>query len=738
MNRRRVLALALSLVSLPAFAVEGKWTPQQVLELDPQWLRQLGLQIPPESLWGRDGAGLLEAAVLVNGCSAGFVSPDGLLITNHHCAFGLLQQHSTTERDLMTDGYLARSREEELTGQGARATIPHKSMDVTAQIEAAVPKGADDLARFNAIERKKKELIAACEAQPNRRCQLEAFDDGVQYVLFESLEFSDVRLVYAPQRAVGEYGGEIDNWSWPRHNGDFALLRVYAGPGGVPAPSAPANTPYRPRHYFPIAHEGVAPGSFVMVAGYPGLTVRSLLEPEMRERGEHYHPRRAELYRAWIDIMEAASAKDEAARIALADRSKGLANREKNSRGQVAGLRRGHVLEGKRESEREILAWAAARPEHKPAVEAQRELSHLMEARMATWERDFLLEQATQGSKPLHLALTLARWAGEKAKPDLEREPDYMDRSRNRIEERLRLDQHRMFLPAEQELLVDFLARFAALPEGSRSAAVDAFLAGDRTPASIGGIRSRVADLFARTRITDLDERMRMFGESEAQLRARRDPLLDLALSLDRELLDRKEREDRFKGAASRLRPVWMRAVIAKAAEAGKPVAMDANGTLRVSFAHVEGYNPRDAVRLEPRTTLSGVVEKHTGEEPFDAPDELLAAAPSAPRSRWADPGLKDVPVDFLADADTTGGNSGSPVVNGRGELVGVNFDRVWENVANDFGYVPEVARNVSVDVRYLLWMLDTFHGEAARALLTELGVDPPVSPVSPTPPAGR
>jgi hypothetical protein len=216
---------------------------------------------------------------------------------------------------------------------------------------------------------------------------------------------------------------------------------------------------------------------------------------------------------------------------------------------------------------------------------------------------------------------------------------------------------------------------------------------------------------------------MKMYGESEAQLRARHDPLLDLAFGLDRELLDRKEREDRFKGAASRLRPVWMRAVVS---HAGKPVAMDANGTLRVSFAHVQGYEPRDAVRYEPRTTLAGVVEKHTGEEPFDAPDELLAAAPSAPRSRWADPALKDVPVDFLADADTTGGSSGSPVVNGRGELVGVNFDRVWENVANDFGYVPEVARNVSVDVRYLLWILESLQGEAARTLLKELGADRP------------
>jgi hypothetical protein len=548
-----------------------------------------------------------------------------------------------------------------------------------------------------------------------------AFDDGLYYTLFESLEFSDVRLVYAPPRAVGEYGGEVDNWSWPRHTGDFALLRVYAGPAGEPATHAPANLPYRPRHWFPVARKGIQPGDFVMLAGYPGQTFRALTESEMRERGERFHPGRAGLYRSWIDLMEAASARDEAARIALADRIKGLANREKNSRGQMAGFRRGRILERKRSSEQEILAWAArekTRPEHAAAVEAHRELARLMEQRLAAWDRDFLLDQAIHGPKPLHLALTLARWAGEKAKPDLEREPDYMERNRNRVLERLRLDQRRMYLPAEQELLVDLLSRFAKLPEGSRSAAVDSFLGDDRSPERI---KARVADLFAGTRVTDLDERMRMFEESAAQLQARRDPLLGLAFALDRELLGRKEREDRYKGAVSRLRPRWQRAVIA---HAGRPVAPDANGTLRVSFAHVKGYSPRDAVQLEPRTTLSGVVEKHTGEEPFDVPDAVLAAAPAAASSRWADPGLKDVPVGFLADADTTGGSSGSPVLNGRGELVGVNFDRVWENVANDFGYLPDVGRNVSVDVRYLLWMLDALQGEAAAPLFKELGID--------------
>ncbi|HVG08130.1 MAG TPA: S46 family peptidase [Thermoanaerobaculia bacterium] len=719
MKKTSLAALALALlIAGKASAVEGKWTPQQVLQLDPKWLRELGLEIPPEKLWGRDGAGLLEAAIQIGGCSAGFVSAEGLIITNHHCAFGVLQQHSTTERDLITNGFLARTRAEELPGGNVRATIPHRTKDVTREIEASVPAGvgADDLARFRAIDRKSKEMVAACEAQPNRRCQLEAFDGGVHYTLFENLELPDVRLVYAPPRAVGEYGGEVDNWSWPRHTGDFALLRVYSGPAGEPAAHAPTNVPYRPRHWFPVAKKGVAPGDFVMVAGYPGLTVRALTESEMRERAERYHPGRAGLYRAWIDLMEAASARDEAARIALADRIKGLANNEKNSRGQVAGLRRGRVLEGKRSSEQEILAWAASRPEHAAAVEAHRELARLMEQRLATWDRDFLLDQSVRGPKPLHLALTLARWAGEKAKPDLEREPDYMERNRDRVLERLRLDQRRMYLPAEQELLVDLLTRFAKLPEGSRSAAVDSLLGKDRSPA---GIKTRVADLLARTRVVDLDERLKMFEESAAQLRARRDPLLDLAFALDRELLGLKEREDRYKGAVSRLRPQWQRAVIA---HAGRPVAPDANGTLRVSLAQVKGYSPRDAVQLEPRTTLSGVVEKHTGEEPFDVPEAVLAAAPAAPRSRWADPALKDVPVGFLADADTTGGNSGSPVLNGRGELVGVNFDRVWENVANDFGYLPEVGRNVSVDVRYMLWMLDALQGEAAAGLFKELG----------------
>jgi hypothetical protein len=700
-----------------AYAVEGKWTPEQVLEHDPKWLRELGLEIPPDQLWTKEGAGLLDAAVKIDGCTAGFISAQGLMITNHHCAFSILQQHSTPERDLITHGFLARTPAEELAGAGVRATIPYRLTDVTREVEGAVPAGADDLARFRAIERKQKEMVAACEASEHHRCQVAEFDGGLKYVLVDSLEFPDVRLVYAPPGAVGDFGGEVDNWSWPRHVGDFALLRVYAGLDGKPAPKADANVAYRPRHFFPVSPRGAEPDSFVMVAGYPGLTFRSYTEAEMRERAELFYPRRAELFRTWIDLMEAASKKDEAVRIALADRIKGLANQEKNSRGQVDGIRRGHILEKKTASEREILAWVAQHPEQHDALAAHDELARLIAERRRTWDHDFLLNQAPSGPKPLDLAVTLARWAGEKAKPDLEREPEYQERNRERLGERLERDQKRLDPPTEAALLTDLLVRMAALPEGTRIPAVDRFLAGARDPQAI---RGRVGDLLAHTKVTDAAERKRMFGETAEQLRARHDPLLDLGFALDGDLRALKEQSDRFKGAVSRLRPRWQRAVIA---HAGHPVAPDANGTLRVAFAHVQGYSPRDGVWMRPQTTVAGVVEKSTGEAPFNAPPELLAAAPQAPASRWADPKLKDVPVDFLADADTTGGNSGSPVVNGRGELVGVNFDRVWENVANDFGYNPDVARNISVDVRYLLWLLTSLHGEAAAPLLREMGV---------------
>ncbi len=718
-------ALLSSLAPAATHAVEGKWTPEQLGELDPAWLRELGLELPPTALWNAHGAGLLEAAISIGGCSAGFISPDGLVATNHHCAFGLLQQNSSPARDLIARGFLATSTAAELPGEGTRAVLPHASRDVTTEVEAAVPpttgdQDADDLARFRAIERKSSELVAACEREPHRRCQVAAFDGGVRYTLIEGIEFPDVRVVYAPPNSIGDFGGEVDNWSWPRHAGDVSLLRVWAGPDGGPAAPGKGTQPYHPRHYFAVSTAGVAPNQLVMVAGYPGRTFRAETAAEMRQRAARYFPARAHLLHAWIDLIEAAGSHDEAARIALASRLKGLANVEKNARGQLAGFTRGNLVSRKEAAEREVLAWAAAHPEHAAAVEAHRQLDALVAIRDVTWDRDFLLDQVRSGPLSLELALTLVRWAKERQKPDADREPAYMERNRDRLADSVRIGQKRLHLPTEEALLADWLRRAAALPPASRIAAVDALLGGANDPAAMD---RAAAGVHAGTQVLDLDARMAMFAETPQQLRARHDPLLDFAFALDEDLLAAKERDDRRAGAISRLRPTWRRAVMA---QAGKPVAPDANGTLRVSFAHVQGYAPRDAVVMLPQTCLAGAVAKHTGEPPFAAPAFLLAAAPAAATSHWADPRLHDVPIDFLADADTTGGNSGSPVLDGRGRLVGLNFDRVWENVANDFGYDPAIARNISVDVRYLLWLLEAEHDSVATPLLREMGVARP------------
>ena len=706
------IRLVFAIVSLAGAvcAAEGKWTPQQVLELDPQWLKQQGLEVPPSRLWDPgQGAGLLAAAVSTGGCSASFISENGLIITNHHCLFSILQEHSTPRNDIIANGFLARARGEELPSKTTRVTIPRRFTDVTKDVLAAVPAGAGSLARQRAIEAKEKQLVAGCEKQTSSRCRVAAFDGGLQYVLVDTIELVDIRLVYAPPRAVGEYGGEVDNWMWPRHTGDFSIARAYTAPDGSPAPFRKENVPYRPRFFFPISAKGVAPGDFVMVLGYPGTTYRSLTAEEMAERRDLYYPHRVELLGEWIRILEETTKESKEGTIAVASNLKSRLNAYKNSQGQIDGFRRGNILEKQRAEEEAVVKWAQTQPRYRPALEARRKLADLVAGQRAAYQRDFLLDMISNGAKSLSLATTLVRAAIEKQKPDAEREESYMERDRRRLRDRLEREQKNYFAPADKALLASFVKRALALPPNQRIEAIDR---------SFTGRADAIERLYAATKVLALEERLKMLDETPGQLRGRKDPLIDLAFALDTELRALKERTDRRQGAISELRPLWRAAVIA---HAGRPVSPDANGTLRVSFAHVKGYEPRDGVIYKPQTTLSGVLEKHTGEEPFNVPPKIAAAARDRRFGSWKDERLNDVPVGFLADVDTTGGNSGSAVLNGRGELVGLNFDRVWENVANDFGYNPAVARNVNVDIRYLLWILDQV--DDAGELLRELGV---------------
>ena len=327
-------AACLGIAITLACAEEGKWTPQQLLQFPPQWLKQQGLELPVSRLWDpARGTGMLAATISTGGCSAGFVTATGLFLTNHHCLFGIVQEHSRPGRDLITDGFIARNREAELPGKTMRVTVPHKFTDVTKEIEASVSTGAGDLARTKAIESKQKALVAACEKTPGMRCSVAAFDGGLQYVLVEAIELTDIRLVYAPPRAIGEFGGEPDNFHWPRHTGDFALGRAYKD-----------GKPYQPEFFFPIAHSGVKPGDFVMVLGYPGRTMRSMTAGEMANERDIRFQLRDQIYGEWIRAIEDATRGDAAGAITVAATLKSLNNSHTNAQGQLAGFARGNIL----------------------------------------------------------------------------------------------------------------------------------------------------------------------------------------------------------------------------------------------------------------------------------------------------------------------------------------------------------------------------------------------------------
>ncbi|PCC73372.1 Myxococcales GC_trans_RRR domain-containing protein/MYXO-CTERM domain-containing protein [Nannocystis exedens] len=726
------LAAAVSLVASPARADEGQWMPGQIVELDRAKLSAMGLELPLEQLWS-DNTGLMRAAVNLSGCSAAFVSAEGLIATNHHCAHGAIQAVSSVEHDYLKDGFLARTRAEELPGKGLSVRVLERIDDVTAEVLAGAAELTDDRARAQAIDRARKQIVDACEKPGGGlRCEVAAFYNMSLFQRFTYRELRDVRLVYAPPSAIGEFGGEIDNWMWPRHTGDFTLLRAYVGPGGEPAERADANVPYKPDVWLPVAHSGVKAGDFVAVLGYPGNTERYLPLSEVERYASQIFPARIDLLGEWVAIFEELGATDPARAIKVASAKKGLANRLKNARGMLAGFAAIGLLERRRAEEAELEKWAADSGDrsHREALPALRKLS---EERKDSFAHDYLLEQVPNGPNLLGLAIDLVRRARERQKPDLERSSGYMDRNEKKLWDRQERRLRDFDPEVDAHLLASVIARAQALPAAWK---LDAFK--DMSPepvaarpgadgakdmaAKSGSGRERylkqARQLIARTKLLGEGKAKALFDAADpAALAASGDPFVALALALAPAIEAAEARAETRAGALSRLGPAYFSML--RKVRSG-PVYPDANGTLRLSYASIQGYKPREGLVATPQTTLTGQMAKVTGEDPFTMPERVLAAVPKARESYWADPILGDVPIAFLSTGDTTGGNSGSPVINGRGEFVGLNFDRVWENIAGDFGY-SERSRNIVVDVRYLLWLLDKV--EDADALLQELGV---------------
>jgi hypothetical protein len=712
-------------LAYPRGAGEGMWPLGLLSQLDDEALRTRGLQLPITKLW-EEGDGLARAAVkIVNGCSASFVSPDGLIFTNHHCAHSAISRNSTTERNLLEQGFVARTRAEELPGQGTTTIqVLQRFRDVTDRVLADLPEDLE--ARARAMNQRESSIVAECEGRPNTRCYIGRFLDGIPYegtpdgrircTLFETLEIQDVRVVAAPPESMGSYGGEIDNWHWPRHSNDFSLLRAYVAPDGAPAEYSPDNVPYRPAAYLEVSTEGVGPGDFVMVLGYPWRTTRHLTSVEVAEQRDWVFPLRVDLFSEWSRVLHAQAERSPEAAILVSSHIRSIDNSLSHARGRVEAFANVDVLGERQEAESALVAWIAEEAARQemfgdtlPGIEAA------VRDAAATRDRDVILRYMVYGSQLLDFATTIVRWATEQRLPDLEREPGYQNRDQESLRSELEHAQLGLDLETDRAIFLLFLRRAMDLPEGQRIEALDATVGSDRSPAALEAFVGRT---YSGSRLGDQASRLALFGQALDALQASDDTMVRLALALAPVQAERERVADVLEQRVAGLRPRLMLAYARSSSELAYP---DATATLRVSFGSVMGYSPLDGVLYTPLTTVSGLVAKDTGEEPFNAPAAVLEAAARSRDGRWVDRPLGDVPACFLSDLDTTGGNSGSPVMDSQGRLVGLLFDGVWEDLAGDVTYSPRLSRSIAVDIRYVLWLLDDVMN--ADHILAELGV---------------
>ena len=701
-----------------ATAGEGMWVPQQLPEIAGP-LKKAGLKLNPEQLANLTGDPM-GAVVSLGGCTASFVSPQGLVATNHHCAYGAIQLNSTAEKNLIKDGFNPASLADELSaGPNARIYVLDEITDVTAEAKAAMAAaGSDHAKRSKALEAFGKKLTGDCEAEAGFRCRLYSFMGGNTYRLFKNLEIKDVRLAYAPPGSVGKFGGDIDNWMWPRHTGDFAFYRAYVGKDGKPAAFSKDNVPYQPKQWLKIADKPLGAGDFVMVAGYPGRTDRYALAAEFENTEQWRYPAISKAYKDQIALVEAAGKANPDIAVKYASSMAGWNNTSKNYDGQLEGFQRNGVLGIKQREEAAVLAWLKSQGEAgKAALQAHAQLEALVAQDRQTQERDLVAGMFGR-TGVLGTATTLYRLAIEKAKPDAERESGYQERDLPGIEGSLK-QMERRYVPAMDRQLQDYwLQRYVALPAGQRIAALDTWLGGNGQSA----VESALKRLDA-TALGSTEERLKWFKADKAAFEASTDPAIQYAVALMPTLLQMEQKAEIDRGKSLQARPLYLQAIADYKQSKGEFIYPDANSSLRITFGNVKGYTKLDGSVQQPFTLLEQVAAKETGKDPFDNPKALLDAVAAKRHSGLADKRLGTVPVNFLSDLDITGGNSGSPVLDAEGKLVGLAFDGTIESVSSNWVFDPVMTRMISVDQRYMRWIMQEVM--PAPQLLKELGVAP-------------
>ena len=697
-----------------SFAQEGMWLLTQIDQLD---LAKKGLGIPVSEVYTPGKPCVAGAVVQLGGGTASFVSPEGLLITNHHVAYTALQRASSVNSDYLTNGFLAKERAAEIKAPGYQARLLTEMKDVTEEVLAGTKKITDPVERDKKVNEKIAKMTeAVSKGGSDLEAQIVPMYNGKQYIEYIHKVFRDVRIVYSPPRSIGNYGGETDNWMWPRHTGDFSFLRVYVSPDGKGVAYSADNVPYKPAVWLKVAREGLKDGDFTFIIGYPGFTTRYRTATSVHWNQEYNYPFSIRNFKEIIGLAEELTKEDPAGQLKVASLTKGLANAMKNYQGKVEGMKRTGFLQKKIAFEKEFQAWAGATPERKAKygdlLAREKEQYNVIDK---TRERDnvFGIFQGLAGTM-LSMAGQITYISNELQKPEAARRPGLTEEAINEFRDAMQYSYNDYYEPLDKAMLLRALKMASTLPQGQRIAALEPILSNDEKT-----LEQSVDEMYAGTKLKDIDYTRSLLKMTPEELRKTGDPFILLSLDLlplSEEVIRTNEA---FAANVPDLRKVYLDGLYEWK---GTGMYPDANSTIRFTWGPVKGYRPADAVWYYPFTSLTGVVEKNTGEEPFDAPAGLITLAEKKDYGRWADPQLKDVPVAFLNQCDITGGNSGSPVMNAKGEIIGVAFDGNYEAMISDWQYDYALQRCIAVDIRYVLFVTEKY-GQAGF-LLKEMGLN--------------
>ncbi len=715
----RKIILLLSLVSLWVNAEEGMWQPHQLPALKTQ-LTSLGLELDPSKLNSLDEFPM-NAIVSLGGCSASFVSPKGLVVTNHHCVYGSVQFNSTPENNLLENGFLAKDFSAELPAvPGSRVYVTESVTNVSDSVLAGVSENMSGLERYQLIEANEKALIADCEKTEIHRCSVPSFHHGLEYFLVKQLEIRDVRLVYAPATSIGKYGGDIDNWQWPRHTGDFGFYRAYVGSDGKPNDYSADNVPYVPASFLQISATGLQAGDFVMAAGYPGSTNRYRTAQEIENQFTWFYPKARKLREDLMDIIVMNSEEGSEARISYESTFASLSNYAKNYQSMTESFQHSDFLQRRQAMEAELAQWLSEdSTRQKKYGSAVSELNTLIEQNQSTKEIDLVMSYFSYASLP-SVAAQLYRLALEKQKPDEEREPGYQERDAIRFEQSLRRLSRRYDETIDNAMLDHMLLQYAKLPRQQRIASYDKFFKISDS-VDLKKIHKQTSKLYKKSTLDKENIRLEWMNKSVEDFQKSKDPFIQYAVATHEERMQRELADKELYGQFQIWRPRYMEALIQFNQSKGKIIYADANSTLRVTFGRLLGNQPKDGLVNRPFTRLEGILEKDTGVDPFNAPKQQLELIKRKNYAGYTLEDIDSVPVNFLTTLDITGGNSGSATLNSKGQLVGLLFDGVYESIIGDWDFDEEKNRAISVDTRYMLWVMTLL--DEATNLLEEMDI---------------